>query len=116
MPAAIGRVLRLVRKLIDYGKQFAATVQERAAAPGFAFFARPFGTADIAAILASITNGLRRAAALEARLCTRAAGGRDLALAPIRLPAAHTPRPARRAAQPDAPPPPRPPTTPRTRV
>ena len=66
MPSRLGRVLNLVRKLIDYGKQLAATVQQRAATPGFAFLVRPFGTADIAVILARITRGLRRAAMLEA--------------------------------------------------
>ena len=100
-PAAIARVLRLVRKLIDYGRQFAATVRERAAAPGFAYFARPFGTADLAVILARITNGLRRAAALEARLCARAARGKDLGVASVRLP-------ARQTASPKAPPAPQP--------
>src|SRR5712664_2944500 len=75
MPAAIGRVLSVVRKLIDYGKQLASTVQQRATAPGFARFAARFGTADIAAILAGITNGLLRAAALEVRLCRRAERG-----------------------------------------
>jgi hypothetical protein len=99
MPA-LGRVLSLVRRLIDYGKQLAGTVQQRAAAPGFALFAKPFGTADLAVILARITNGLRRAAALEARLCRRAARGQDLAPAPIRLPAVRGPRAARQAAPP----------------
>src|SRR5690349_8824712 len=84
MPSRIGRVLSLVRKLIDYGRQLAGTVQQRATAPGFALFARPFGTADLAAILARITAGLRRAAALEAMLCRRAARGRDLTPTPIR--------------------------------
>jgi hypothetical protein len=102
MPGAIGRVLSLVRRLIDYGRELAGTVQQRATAPGFALFARPFGTADLAAILARITNGLRRAAALEARLCRRAARGRDLTEAPIRLPAERAPRPAREVAPPDA--------------
>jgi hypothetical protein len=64
MPAAIGRVLIVVRKLIDYGKQLTSTVQQRATAPDFARFASRFGTADIALILARITNGLLRAAAL----------------------------------------------------
>src|SRR5271165_3433672 len=100
-PSRLGRVLSLVRKLIDYGKQLAGTVQQRAAAPGFALFARPFGTADVAAILARITGGLRRAAALEARLCRRAARGQDLTLSPIRLPAPRGPRPARQVAPPD---------------
>jgi hypothetical protein len=44
-PSRLGRVLSLVRKLIDYGRQLAGTVQLRAAAPGFVLFARPFGTA-----------------------------------------------------------------------
>jgi len=102
MPAALGRVLTLVRKLIDYGKQLAGTVQQRAAAPGFALFAKPFGTVDLAVILARIANGLRRAAALEARLCRRAARGRDLTPTPFRMPAARAPRPARQVAPPDA--------------
>jgi hypothetical protein len=102
MPTAISRVLSLVRQLIDYGRQLAGTVQSRAAAPGFALFARPFGTADLAVILARITNGLRRAAALEARLCQRAAHGQDLTPPPIRLPAARGPRAARQVTRPDA--------------
>jgi hypothetical protein len=94
VPGAIGRVLGLVRKLIDYGRQLAETVQSRAAAPGFVQFARPFGTADLGVILARITCGLRRAAALEARLCRHAARGKDLTPAPIRLPTARAPRAA----------------------
>ncbi len=108
MPSRIGRVLSLVRKLIDYGKQLAGTVQLRAAAPGFALFAKPFGTADLAVILARITNGLRRAAALEAALCRRAARGQDLTPSPIRLPATRGPRPPRQVAPPDAQPEPQP--------
>ncbi len=104
----LGRVLSLVRKLIDYGKQLAGTVQQRAAAPGFDLFAKPFGTADLAAILARITNGLQRAVALEARLCQRAASGQDLTSASIRLPAARGPRTARQVAPPDARPEPQP--------
>jgi hypothetical protein len=97
-PPALGRVLTLVRKLIDYGKRLATAVQQRAAAPGFAHFASPFGTADLAVILARITAGLRRAAALETMLCQRAARGRDLAPPPIRLPAIRAPRAAQQAA------------------
>jgi hypothetical protein len=102
IPAAIGCVLRLVRILIGYGRQLASTVQQRAAAPGFALFARPFGTADLAVILARITNGLRRAAALEARLCQRATRGQDLTPPPLRMPAMRAPGAARRIARPDA--------------
>ena len=108
IPAALGRVLSLVRKLIDYGKHLAGTVHQRAAAPGFALFARPFGTADLAVILNRITNGVRRAAALEARLCQRAARGQDLTPPPLRMPAANAPRPARQVAPPDAQPEPQP--------
>jgi hypothetical protein len=97
-PTRLGRVLSLVRKLIDYGKQLATTVQQRAGTPGFAFLARPFGTADIAVILARITCGLRRAAMLEAKLCKRAERGRDLTVPPIRLPAIRVPGAAREAA------------------
>jgi hypothetical protein len=102
MPSRIGRVLSLVRKLIDYGKQLAGTVQLRATTPGFALFAKPFGTADLAVILARITGGLRRAAALEAALIRRAARGQDLKPSPIRLPATRAPRPPRQIAPPDA--------------
>ena len=102
MPIRIGRVLGVLRRLIDYGKQLATTVQQRAAAPGFTLFARPFGTADVAVILARITAGLRRAAALEARLCERAARGRDLTPTPARMPAPHQPRPPRQVAPPDS--------------
>jgi hypothetical protein len=102
MPSRIARVLGLLRKLIGHGRQLATTVQQRAPTPNFNLFAKPFGTADLAAILARITNGLRRAAALEARLCQRAARGQDLAPTPIRLPAARGPRPTRQVALPDA--------------
>jgi hypothetical protein len=108
VPAALGRVISLVRKLIDYGKQLVGTAQQRAATPGFARFAKPFGTADLAVVLARITAGLCRAAALEARLCQRAASGRDLTPSPIRLPAPRGPCPARQAAPPDAQPEPQP--------
>jgi hypothetical protein len=104
MPSRIGRVLRLVRKLIDYGRQLAGTVERSAGAPGFAILVRPFGTADLTVILARIASGLRRAAALEAKLCQRAARGRDVAPTPVPLPAARRSRPARPVAPPDAPP------------
>src|ERR1700722_16254489 len=94
-PSRLNRVLSLVRKLIDYGKQLAGTVQQRAATPGFALFAKPFGTADLAVILARITSALRRAAALKAALCRRADRGRDLTPSSSRMPDIRGPRPAR---------------------
>jgi hypothetical protein len=102
MPGAIGRVLGVVRKLIDYGKELAATLQRRAAAPGFAQFARPFGTADLAVILVRITSGLHRAASLEARLCRLAARGQDLTPSPVRVPAAQEASDAAQVARVDA--------------
>ena len=107
-PSRLGRVLSLVRKLIDYGRQLAGTIHQRATAPGFTLFAMPFGTADLAIILARITNGLRLAAALEARLCQRACRGQDLTPAPIVVPVACGPRPTRQAAPPSAQPEPQP--------
>ncbi len=85
MPAALGRVLNVVRRLIEIGQQLIATVHQRAAAPDFWLFAKPFGTADIALIIARITGGLRRAAALEAALCQRAARGKDVTPSPFRI-------------------------------
>src|SRR5271166_6004518 len=80
------RVLDVVRKLIDYGKELATTLQQRATAD-LAAVTRPFGTSDIGLILARITRGLLLANALEARVVALAA-----------RPAA-PPRPARAPAQ-----------------
>jgi hypothetical protein len=99
-PAASPASFSLVRKLIDYGKQLAGTVQHRAATPAFALFAKPFGTTD----LARITAGLRRAAAL----CHRAARGQDLMPSSIRMSDIRGPRPARLVAPPDPQPEPEP--------
>ncbi len=108
VPTAIGRVLSVLRRLIDIGKRIAVTVQQRATAPDFALFTKPFGTADLATILARITNGLRLAAALEARLSLRADRGQDIATTHIRLPSARVPRPERQATPPDTQPEPQP--------
>ena len=101
-PTALNRVLGVVRKLIGFGRQLAGTVHQRAAAPHFFLFARPFGTVDVALILERIANGLRRAAALEAALCQRAARGQDLTPTPFRMPTARGTRPTRPAAPADA--------------
>jgi hypothetical protein len=63
-PSRSGRLLSLVRQLIDFGKQLAATLRSNP---------HPFGTGDIALILARITRGLLRAEALEARIIHTAA-------------------------------------------
>jgi hypothetical protein len=75
MPA----LLDLVRKLIDYGKELAATLHQRVADnPHFALIR--FGTDDLALILARIARGLLRAKVLEERLV-------HLATRPVRRPA-----------------------------
>jgi hypothetical protein len=93
--ACTGRLLSLVRKLIDYGKDLAATLQQRTAATNLAAITRPFGKIDIALILARITQGLHRAAALEARLIDRAqheeAGLPTVSASPPRQPRAAPP-------------------------
>ena len=66
-PSRTGRLFGLVRKLIDYGKDLAHSLQQRAAATTLVTVARNFGTSDIALILARITRGLLLANALEAR-------------------------------------------------
>jgi hypothetical protein len=72
LPGAMVALLDLVRRLIDYGKDLAATLQQRVTDDPF--FARcAFGTRDLAVILARITRGLHCANALEARLVPLAA-------------------------------------------
>lgn len=66
------RLLNLVRKLIDYGKELATTIRQRAVTDPHDV-SRRFGTADIARIVAMITRGLHRANALEDRIVRRAA-------------------------------------------
>src|SRR5271165_3633887 len=85
------RVLDVVRKLIDYGKELATTLQQRAATD-LAAVTFPFGTRDIGLILALITRGLLLADALEARVVALAA--RPAAPSrPARAPAPRAPRP-----------------------
>ncbi len=66
-----GRLLSLLRTLILYGKQLAATLQQRTSAANLADIARKFGTSDIPRILANITRGLLLAGALEAKVASR---------------------------------------------
>jgi hypothetical protein len=90
----ITRLLSLVHNLIAYGQNLLTTLQQNPSGPTFIDIAGGFGTIDIAAILARIACGLRRAAALEARLRRRAATGRDFLLdAPIAAKPAATDKP-----------------------
>ncbi len=60
-PSRVVRLVGLVRRLIDYGRELAATLHQRAAADLLSV-ACNFGTRDLTLILASITRGLLRAA------------------------------------------------------
>ena len=97
-------LIGLLRKLVDYAKEFAGTLHQRATAPDFFLVARRFGTADLALILARITRGLLLAGALEARLLRRADTEKNAAsvspapAAPVRDPPPRRPRAARPAA------------------
>ena len=93
-PSRFGHLVGLVRKLIEYGKELAATLQQRAAATDLALVTLPFGTRDIGLILARITRGLLWASALEARVVELAARP-DAPAAPSRASAQRAPRPLR---------------------
>ena len=67
-PGRFAPLLSLVRKLIDYGRQLAATLQQSTSAANLHDIAAGFGTYDLARIVASIIQGLHRATALQARL------------------------------------------------
>ena len=72
-PSGFAHLLGLVRRLIDYGKELATTLQQRATNADLAAVTLSFGTRDIALIVARITRGLLLAGALEGRLVELAA-------------------------------------------
>jgi hypothetical protein len=92
-PTRTGRLIVLVRTLIDYGRQLAATLQQRTSATNIADVTRNFGTIDIGEILARITRGLLRAAALETRLVSSLAREPTAPAAPS-IPSPRQPRAA----------------------
>ncbi len=102
-PTRISEVLGLLKTLIAYGRNLADTLQQHAADPDvlpcFAFVASIFSTSNVSLILARITRGLLRAAALEARLLRRAARG-HLEPVSIRPPSQRKPRAASPATKP----------------
>jgi hypothetical protein len=67
-PGRLARLLGLVRRLIDHGKQLATAVGQRILPNDPAIAGCCFGTKDIALILSRVTLALLRATALEARL------------------------------------------------
>jgi hypothetical protein len=98
-----GRVLALVRKLVDYGKQLAASFRERPAPNDPRHLVRLYGTSDIALILARITQGLLRARYLEEKIISIAA---RIDAKPRPTPSSHAPyasrpRTPRRQSEPD---------------
>jgi hypothetical protein len=72
-PSRSGRLLGLVRQLIDYGMFLAATLRQRGLGNHPAVHGLQFGTANVTLILARIARGLLYAAALQARLHRSAA-------------------------------------------
>ena len=94
MPKNIADLLYVVCTLLEYGRHLAATLESRAAAPGFSIIARLFGTANLRTIHAYLHRGILRAAALEALLRKRAQSGRDIVIRPPRLRSAPNPNPA----------------------
>jgi hypothetical protein len=97
-PSRSGRLLSLVRKLVDYGKQLAASFRDRPPFNDPRHLTRLYGTSDIAVILARIAQGVLRARLLEEKITTTA-DRLDTELPP--KPA--RPRRAPRAPQPRAP-------------
>ena len=86
-PAVLPRVsslLRAVRLLVDYGTALIATLQQRSCLGRCATTMMTFGTRDLALIIARITCGLQRAAALEERLNRLVARGVDLPVPSVR--------------------------------
>jgi hypothetical protein len=94
----LARLLGLVRKLIDHGKQLALAVGQCSLANDAALAGCRFGTSDIALILSRITLALHRATALEARLL-RSAARPDPKPRPPGASSPHTPRAHREVLQ-----------------
>jgi hypothetical protein len=94
-PTRTGRLLGLVRTLIDYGRQLAGTLQQRTSGTNITDITRNFGTIDIGEILARIARGLLRAAALETRLSSRLARQPAASAAAPSAPSRRQPRAAR---------------------
>ncbi len=98
-PTRAGRLLSIVRKLIDYGKELVASLNHRPETTDLRPVMRAFGTRDIARILARITCGLLRAEALDDKIRHNAAR--------LDAPPQPNPQPAASARSSSAPRPPR---------
>ena len=85
-PEGIACFLILLRWIIGYGQELAASVRQGRLGDDFARVVRRYRTSDLAVILARLQRGLMLAAGLRDRLVQRAATGRDLTPAPYRYP------------------------------
>jgi hypothetical protein len=101
-PSRSGRLLTLVRKLIDYGQHLAATLRLRAVPSDTTDLPRTFGTSDLALILDRIAQGLQRASLLAERI-TRTAARLDAEPQPRPAPSPRAPRALPSDAQPPSP-------------
>ena len=91
MPPFISDLLALLHILLVYGRHLALTLDNRAAARGFATIAQFFGTARLEVIRARLARGLLRIQALQRVLLDRAKRGRDLKALKPRQPAQRKP-------------------------
>ena len=96
----ISRLINLLRWIITYGQELAATLQQGTDPHRFATLAYHFQTTDLAAILARIARGLMLAGALHAKLAQQQAAGRDVTPSPLRLSATRSPRDPKSPAKP----------------
>ena len=101
-PSRSGRLLALVRRLIDYGKQLAATLRQRAVPNDTTDLVCNFGTDHLPLILARIAQGLHRAGLLEERIA-RTAGRLDAEPQAKPAPTPRAPRALPCEAQPPSP-------------
>ena len=101
-PSRSGRLLSLVRSLIEYGKELTATLRQGALPSGMTTLARAFGTSDLPLILARIAQGLLRAGLLQEKI-TRTADRLDAEPQPKPAPSPRAPRPLPCEAQPPSP-------------
>lgn len=99
----VGRLLGIVHRLVAYGTALIATLEQGASEHRRFMTFLSFGTQNLALIIARIRCGLRRAAALEARLQRYVARGRDLTVPPLGLPGSRAGQAGARAKAPAGP-------------
>jgi hypothetical protein len=93
-----GRLLNMVRRLMQFGANLAITLRQSASMNDVSRLIAPFGTKDIGLILARITRGLLLAATLEGRVISHPLPEKAAEKSSPGAPA-RKPRPARSAEQ-----------------